>query len=121
MHSLEEQLLGACQTLERAHEMLLGPEPVNLIGSARLLEEAEEQLSRLRDDAALTAPPRAHVHPRFARRLRAIVVRNQNLTTHLGRSLSLLAKIHSTQSGYGDGTAIEEPARPHAPAISLLG
>jgi hypothetical protein len=121
MHSLEEQLRGACQTLERAHEMLLGPEPVNLIGSAKLLEEAEAQLSRLRDDVALTAPPRAHLHARLARRLRAIVVRNEQLTTHLGRSLNLLAKIHSTQSGYGDGAAIEEPARPHPPTISLVG
>jgi hypothetical protein len=121
MHSLEEQLRWACQTLERAREMLLGPEPVNLIGSAKLLEVAGEQLSRLRDDTALTAQPHAHVYPQSARRLRAIVVRNQQLTTHLGKSLNLLAKIHSTQSGYGDGAAIEEPARPYPPAISLLG
>lgn len=121
MDRLEEQLQGTCQVLERAHEMLLEPEAVNLIGSAKLLEEAGEQLSRLRHDTALSAGPRAHVNPRLARRLRALVVRNAQLTTNLGRFLNLLTKMRSTQSGYDDGTAREEPARPHPPTISLVG
>jgi len=121
MEHMEHQLQGVLETLARAHAALLRSDAANLACSARLLEQAAETLARLRDDAVFIERCRREGGAHPARGMRALAARIARLNSQLGRFLDLLARLRSSQSGYGleGAPGASTPASPAA--LSVVG